>query len=349
MSGFDTYLYLNGPSGDRIAQDDDSLGNYGSLIEVTLGTTGTYTIVAAGYGSSSGSYTLTLRDTTPPPPQVRAIQIGAAVTGAISPRGHDQWTFVGSPGQRVRIEMSGFDTYLYLQDPSGDRIAQDDDSLGGYGSLIERTLTRSGSYTIIAAGYGMSSGSYRLTVRLIASAPPPPAAPPQPAPFARPTRGYLGACWDDPDPRARSGGGTNHTGIDVWSDRTAQGPQRQPVYAVYDGVVRTAASPRIEITLDALPSSYSGSVPQLSGLAAYYTHLSEIWVRPGQRVARGQQIGVQGDVGGNGIIHLHFSVKKRPGASELYIANTWDPSTYLRMQLSWPSCGVNTTRWGESF
>jgi tetratricopeptide (TPR) repeat protein len=61
-SGLDTYLMLISPAGEMLIKDDDSGGNYNSLIEsFFLPETGTYTIVAQGYGFSTGAYILTLK------------------------------------------------------------------------------------------------------------------------------------------------------------------------------------------------------------------------------------------------------------------------------------------------
>jgi hypothetical protein len=63
-SGLDTYMILNGPSGAEEAFNDDGGTGYNSRIQRTLGSTGTYTILARGYngrpGSSTGAYELSL-------------------------------------------------------------------------------------------------------------------------------------------------------------------------------------------------------------------------------------------------------------------------------------------------
>jgi hypothetical protein len=62
-SEFDTYLQLLDAQTVRLAEDDDSLGDQNSLIEFTLPTTGTYTIVVNNFGEDrrAGVYTLTVR------------------------------------------------------------------------------------------------------------------------------------------------------------------------------------------------------------------------------------------------------------------------------------------------
>lgn len=165
-------------------------------------------------------------------------------------------------------------------------------------------------------------------------------------PFALPTTGFLGACWGDPG--VASEFGDPHTGIDVWDAKDQGfGPDGlgEIVYAVYAGEVTQSEGPKIQIAQDQLPDLYSGAVPQL-GVVTYYTHLSERLVGVTERVEKGQPIGRQGV--GNGIVHLHFSIKKGSG-DERTIANTLDPGAYLGLDLHYPNCGVGTPRWLEPF
>jgi len=166
------------------------------------------------------------------------------------------------------------------------------------------------------------------------------------APFALPTSGYLGACWGDPG--VKSEFGDPHTGIDVWDSKDkgfGSDGVGATVYAVYAGEVTQSEGSKIQIAHDRLPDLYSGTVPQLA-VVTYYTHLSERLVGVGARVTKGQPIGRQGV--GNGVVHLHFSIKKGSG-DERYIKNTLDPSTYLGLSLSYPNCGLGTDRWLEPF
>ena len=58
----DAYLELFSPSGERLTTDDDSGGDSNAMIsEFELPETGTYRILARGYGgSSAGEYELAL-------------------------------------------------------------------------------------------------------------------------------------------------------------------------------------------------------------------------------------------------------------------------------------------------
>jgi subtilisin-like proprotein convertase family protein len=87
----------------------------------------------------------------------------------------DRYTFSGTAGDPVEITMDGAppltDTYLYLFDPSGVMIAQDDDGGPGLNSRIPGasgffTLPATGTYTIEATSFSPNiTGSYSVAVR----------------------------------------------------------------------------------------------------------------------------------------------------------------------------------------
>lgn len=74
-----------------------------------------------------------------------------------------------------------------------------------------------------------------------------------------------------------------------------------PIYAAAAGTVQRAGYINI-----------GGNRVQIlhpNGVVTYYGHLSEIWVRAGQSVAQGQQIGRMGTTGRSTGCHLHFDVR----------------------------------------
>lgn len=85
-----------------------------------------------------------------------------------------------------------------------------------------------------------------------------------------------------------------HRGLDLEAE------VGQPVAAAADGVVALTGS-----------FYYAGGCVYLDhgqGLATMYFHLSAVQVRPGQRVARGEVLGLAGDTGRSTRAHLHFGV-----------------------------------------
>jgi hypothetical protein len=82
----------------------------------------------------------------------------------------DVWQFQGQQGQHVRIELRSeeFDTYAQLLDTRGNRLAEDDDSLGDQDSLIEYTLPTTGMYQIVVNNFSEErrAGIYTLSLML---------------------------------------------------------------------------------------------------------------------------------------------------------------------------------------
>jgi murein DD-endopeptidase MepM/ murein hydrolase activator NlpD len=95
-------------------------------------------------------------------------------------------------------------------------------------------------------------------------------------------------------------GGHRHAGIDIGMLRTLQ--------------LRSVLAGTVERT--GYASGYEGYgnvvVLDLQGpYTALYAHLSSVRVRPGQRVRKGQRLGLAGCTGSCSGTHLHFEVKRR--------------------------------------
>ena len=97
-------------------------------------------------------------------------------------------------------------------------------------------------------------------------------------------------------------GERKHTGIDMHADRGT------PILAVEDGVIdRTKLQDN-----GALQIVMRGS----SGAKFYYGHMDEVLVKGGQRVKAGDVIGLMGDTGSPGTVHLHFEFWRSGGESD---------------------------------
>jgi len=106
-------------------------------------------------------------------------------------------------------------------------------------------------------------------------------------------------CPTSPAPTSRFGLRRNlnryHYGIDT---RLRTG---DPVYSVFDGVVRIARrSPTYGFLV---------VVRHHNGLETYYAHLSRLLVTPGREVRAGELIGLGGNTGRSRGAHLHFEVR----------------------------------------
>lgn len=113
-------------------------------------------------------------------PRARAqgqIAIGQAMTSqltAASPVNSDGkryalWTFMGTAGQYIQVDMqsSEIDSYLILQDQNGNQLQFNDDGGGGLNSRINYTLPYSGIYRVMAMSFrtsGVMFGNYTLSV-----------------------------------------------------------------------------------------------------------------------------------------------------------------------------------------
>jgi hypothetical protein len=105
------------------------------------------------------------------------IAIGSSVSGTLtmsdpvlpSDQSHYKlFTFMGSAGQTVQIDLmsSDFDAYLSLRNQSGQQIAHDDDSGGGLNARIIWTLPYTGMYQILANTLRANQfGSFTLSLQ----------------------------------------------------------------------------------------------------------------------------------------------------------------------------------------
>lgn len=173
LFGLDTYLELYDDSGQLLYSDDDSgIGLNARIYGYRLGESGTYHVIASGFGGETGEYEIILdRGVTLGSVYERGeLYLDEGVTGQVYDDFGDVWTFEGSEGDVVTIIMEGidqFDTYLELYLPSGDEFMQDDDGGSGFDAMIRAVrLPESGKYFIVARGYVGDFGEYVLTIEL---------------------------------------------------------------------------------------------------------------------------------------------------------------------------------------
>jgi serine protease Do len=153
----DPYLgIIESASEQVLAEDDDSGGNSNAYIEMTLPSTGTFSVVATRYnfdaGDSQGKYTLSLAGsgttqttgsdqptTTTEPVELEAgvwymgdIVLAESVSGSIDQNAYAQFYSVNlEAGTELVVVMfadgSTLDPYLILMTEDGDVLAEDDD------------------------------------------------------------------------------------------------------------------------------------------------------------------------------------------------------------------------------
>lgn len=119
--------------------------------------------------------------------------------------------------------------------------------------------------------------------------------------FPVPSKAYnrIGSFWGD----ARDAGGRKHEGIDIF------GKFRTPVVAAANGYVSSTRENKLGGKVVFLQ-------PDGKDYTLYYAHLDSQLVREGQRVAKGEPVGLMGNTGNarNTATHLHFGIYTMGGA-----------------------------------
>ena len=85
---------------------------------------------------------------------------------------YDAYTFQAQQGFEIELELSSdeFDTFLLLNDPAGEQIAQNDDrDVDDHNSRITIEAPAKGTYTVFANSRAKDeTGAYTLTIRTTA-------------------------------------------------------------------------------------------------------------------------------------------------------------------------------------
>jgi len=121
-----------------------------------------------------------------------------------------------------------------------------------------------------------------------------------------------------------------HCGEDLNGNGGGNTDYGDPVYAIADGVVKTAADEGagwgdIITVTHALPAAGAATY---KAVESQYAHLSAMYVNSGDTVRRGDLIGAIGDADGAYIAHLHFEMRwdeNQPPGGTGY--DCWDTTT----------------------
>ncbi len=178
---FDTFLYLIGPTGERVTSDDDG-GFFGtnSRIQYTTQAAGQYRVLATSYGGyAQGAYTLRTAEGFGATTDAIELTLGAEVTGTLTAtewgddfayefgpgNEGDRYTIALDAGEQVVFEMrsDAVDSYLRLLSPEGYDLTSDDDSGEGLNARLAHMIGRSGTYTVMASALSGGAGTYTLS------------------------------------------------------------------------------------------------------------------------------------------------------------------------------------------
>lgn len=170
---YDPYVELRTWDGQLVTGDDNSGGGTAALIQsAEIYETNTYRIQIrdATTQQHTGQYTLIWRyinvaPTATPIPEFSTLM---SLDDEIEVDTYQFYVFRGLARQKVRIRVQPkpgevLDPVAVLLDPSGNEIAQADDSNGTLNPIIELTLPEDGSYTVRVNGY-LTGGRFDLYV-----------------------------------------------------------------------------------------------------------------------------------------------------------------------------------------
>lgn len=180
----DPYIFLYGPGGIYLAEDDDSGGGLNSRIpasgSLVLPLDGKYRIlVSTAFAGQTGSFTLNLElspaegEPTALPKLITAcpVELDGELTDQSSRDGRrgdlyrtDVYLFQGRVGQTVNLGLlaADFDGVAYLISPTGATLAFNDDSDGNR-PFIEQPLSANGVYRLEISSFApFATGRYKL-------------------------------------------------------------------------------------------------------------------------------------------------------------------------------------------
>jgi hypothetical protein len=163
---FDAYLTVVDSAGNETTDDDGGTEGYNSRIYHQFDGDETITITASSLSSASGAYELIVTELSSEPAATHSGSLSAQ-----SPRGYDgtrveSHEIDGEAGESLTIELKSdaFDPVLYVSNPDGSNLAQDDDGGDGNNSLTTVVLPESGTYTIYVTSFGDATGAYELII-----------------------------------------------------------------------------------------------------------------------------------------------------------------------------------------
>lgn len=184
---FRPYLRLENAAGQQIAADFDRFGNQTAGITHRATKTEDYQIIATTLNAGGvGKFTLTVKELSGD--EGKPIELKLA-KGLVTHEGnlartdpkymnkiHKFFVVQLEKGSTYQIDLmaKNFDAYLYLEDPDGKVLAQDDDGGDGLNSRISHKVNTSGKYRVVATSLGGASiGPFTFQVRQTAGDPPP--------------------------------------------------------------------------------------------------------------------------------------------------------------------------------
>ncbi len=163
----DSVLMVKDSAGKQLAWDDDGGGGLNALVMFDPPKNGTYTIYALSL-KGTGSFTLLIREAI-----VHEVGEGLTLKGSIGKAKTPNFAYNVKlvAGKTYVIDMispnqKALDPYLILFDPSGKKIAEDDDGGDGLNARIIYRAEATGTYRIVCTSFERAgAGPYTFSVR----------------------------------------------------------------------------------------------------------------------------------------------------------------------------------------
>lgn len=176
----DPVLAVYDGNGVLLTEDDDSGPEGNSLVTFTPTTSGRYFLGARGFGSATGSYSLTVTPGSVVTPVVDdyagnsgttgTLASGGQATGNVESVGDQDWFRISlNAGTRYQFGLSSgsgssglSEPYLRLFDSNGSLVGEAGGAIGGDAQLSYAAST-AGTFYVAAGGDGSSTGTYTLS------------------------------------------------------------------------------------------------------------------------------------------------------------------------------------------
>ena len=120
----------------------------------------------SGFGSDTGSYTLSSAAGSNYCPGVETIALGEELSGEMDDEGVAWYGFSGNAGQNLTfwVESTNLDPMLSLYDSQGIMLGNDDNNRDGVDPLLSTTLPEDGNYCLEVNTFGFETGPFTLSM-----------------------------------------------------------------------------------------------------------------------------------------------------------------------------------------
>lgn len=192
----DSYIHLLDANGKHIASNDDSNGSCGNNLHSKITQElypGTFYIVAEGYGDQSGSITVSVSSeknfnnkvgsSLSNPINLGDFDFSNTLSASNDNTGSNNFgNYYGQTSDDIFYKFNSLgrglvnistcgsgisDSYIYLLDANGNKVASNDDSSGACSNNLHSMIKKNlypGTYYVVTEGYGDNSGNIKLKI-----------------------------------------------------------------------------------------------------------------------------------------------------------------------------------------